>query len=207
MKRQPSLIRIPLLTLLMGIFVQAPAGLMAQGEARAEVADPSFDDLPSPNINPGKDKRFKPKDWLEVETKVKLDVRPTPKIPFLDRVTVKWYVAVQNPEGRGFLLLTKDVNHVNVPTDEEFYVSVYLSPSSIKRLTGRERAAKSTVDRVGVEILWNGVKVGQASSKGKAGWWNAASLSRSDKIPLLNKNETPFAIFWWDRYAQIEKLR
>ena len=152
-------------------------------------------------------KSFKPKHWLEVEAKVKVDVRPEPKVPFIDRVTVKWYIAVENPEGRGFLLLTKDVNHVNVPTDEDFYVSCYLSPSTIKRLTGKDRAGKSSVDTVGLEVLWNGVKIGEATSKRDEGWWNAASLSRTDKYPLLNKNETPFKMFWWDRYAEIEETR
>jgi len=188
------------------LLATVPSQLQAQGQARATVDKPDFDDLPSPEFG-GKGKSSKPKDWLEVEAKVKVDVRPEPKVPFIDQVTVKWYVAVENPESRGFLLLTKDVNHVNVPTDGEVYVSCYLSPSTIKRLTGKDRAGKSSVDRVGLEILWNGVKIGEASTKSDPGWWNAASLSRTDKYPLLNKSETPFKNFWWDRYAEIQERR
>ena len=187
------------------LLAAAPSSLLAQGQAQATIEKPQFDDLPSPDISVGKNKSFKPKDWLEVEAKVKLEVAPAPKVPFVDQITVKWFVAVENPEGKGFLLLTKDVNHVNVPTDEEFYVSVYLSPTTIKRLTGSDRAGKSSVDRVGLEILWNGVKVGQVSSKGEDGWWNSPNLSRSDKYPLLNKNETVYKFLWWDRYAEIEE--
>ena len=119
---------------------------------------------------------------------------------------MKWYVAVKNPEKPGtMLLLTKDVEHVNIPLEEDVYCSVYLSPASIKRLTGTDRGGKSAVEAVGYEILINGVKVAEDTTKCKTGWWNAASdkISRSDAVPLLNKSETPFANRWWDRYAEV----
>lgn len=189
------------------LLAAAPTSLQAQGQAKATIDKPDFDDLPSPDISVGKSKSFKPKDWLEVEAKVKIDVKPNPKVPFIDQVTVKWYVAVENPETKGFLLLTKDVNHLNVPTDEEIYVSCYLSPSTIKRLTGKDRAGRSTVDAVGIEILWNGVKIGEATTKYSEGWWNSPKLSRTDKYPLLDKYSTPFKFLWWDRYAEIQERR
>jgi len=40
--------------------------------------------------------------------------------------------------------------------------------------------------------------------KSKGRWWD--KLTPYKKIPLLNKNETPFKFFWWDRYAEIEEL-
>ena len=77
---------------------------------------PSFDDIPSPEFSGGKQKSFKPKDWLEIEAKLNIALAPEPKSKTLDRLTVKWYVAVKNPEKpRAMLLLTKDVEHVNVP--------------------------------------------------------------------------------------------
>jgi hypothetical protein len=41
----------------------------------------------------------------------------------------------------------------------------------------------------------------------KKPFWTLASdnLSRTDKVPLLNKNETPFKFLWYDRYAEIEE--
>lgn len=192
------------------VLVAVTAPLHAQGQAKASIEKPSFDSLQSPDINISnvRGKRFSPKDWLEIEAKVKVEVAPKPESGFVDQMTVKWYVAVKNPEGgRNFLLLTTDVNHVNVPIDEDVYVSVYLSPSTIKRLTGSERVSKGSVDRVGIEILRGGVKIGEVSSKDKPGWWNSPSLSRSDKYPLLDKNQTPFRILWWDRYAEIQETR
>lgn len=174
--------------------------------AKVEGAKPSFDDIPSPEFSGGKQKSFKPKDWLEIETMLKVSLAPEPKSKTCERLTVKWYVAVKNPDKPStMLLLTKDVEHVNVPLDEEIYVSVYLSPASLKRLTGTDKGGKSAVEAVGYEVLVNGEKVAAETTKFKVGWWNAASdkISRSDSVPLLNKDETPFSTMWWDRYAEV----
>lgn len=191
------------------LFALAATVPTAHAIEKAQIGKIAFDDIPSPEIASGKSKTFKPKDWLEVEAELNIPGQ-TPeqkKIGFLDQITVKWYVAVKNREGKGFLLLTKDITHINVPVAEAIYSSVYLSPSTVKRLTGQDRAGKSAVDLVGVEVLVNGVKVGEATNKGKEGWWNSTSenLARSDKFPLLTKDETPFNALWFDRYAEIQK--
>jgi len=107
------------------------------------------------------------------------------------------------------LLLTKDIDHVNVPLDEDIYCSLYLSPASLRRLTGTDRGGKAAVEYVGYEVLINGEKVAQETSKGTAGWWLKASdkISRSESVPLLNKSETPFSNMWWDRYAEVSPER
>lgn len=173
---------------------------------KVEPTKPDFDDLSSPDFNVAKQKTFKPKDWLEIEASFKVQMSPEPPSKTAERVLVKWYVAVKHPDRAGaYLLLTKDITHVNVPLNEDIFSSVYLSPASIKRLTGRDRAGKGVVDLVGYEILVNGEKVAHETNKSKPGWWNTASdkISRSDTVPLLNKLETPFANMWWDRYAEI----
>lgn len=187
-------------------FLAAP--LHAQG--KAEVGNLTFDDIPSPEVQTGKSKKFTPKDWLEVEAGIKIPATNAEqkKSGFINQVTVKWYVAMDNPDAKGVIKLSKTINHLNVPVDEEIFSSVYLSPSAIKRLTGKDKAGKSAVRAVGIEVLVDGEKVGQAAEKQKEGWWNAGSLSdQSDKFPLLNKDETPFAMLWWDRYAEIQKER
>lgn len=187
-------------------FLAAP--VHAQG--KADVGTLVFDDLQSPDIPVGKNKSFKPKDWLEVEAGIKIPATNAEqkKSGFIDQVTVKWYVAMDNPDGKGVIKLSKTINHINVPIDEEIFSSVYMSPANLKRLTGKDKAGKSAVKAVGLEVLVDGVKVGQGTIKEKEGWWNAGSLSdQSDKFPLLNKDETPFSMFWWDRYAEIQKER
>jgi len=176
---------------------------------KADVGAPVFDDIPSPEVQIGKNKAFKPKDWLEVEVGIKIPgSAEQKKMGFINAATVKWYVAMKNPDGKGFIKLSKTINHINIPVDEEIFSSVYMSPSALKRLTGKDKAGKSAVEAVGVEVLVDGVKVGEATVKQKEGWWNAGSLSdQSDKFPLLSKDETPFQMLWWDRYAEIQKER
>lgn len=167
---------------------------------------PVFDDLPSPEFSGGKQKSFKPKDWLEIETKLKISMSPEPKSKTCEKLTVKWYVAVKNPEKSGSMfLLTKDIEHVNAPLDEDIYCSVYLSPASIKRLTGSDKGGKNAVEIVGYEVLINGEKVASDTTKFKINWWNTPSdkISRSESVPLLTKSETPFSTMWWDRYAEV----
>jgi hypothetical protein len=183
----------------------------AFGQASKVVGDkPSFDDLQSPEFSGGKQKSFKPGDWLEIEAKLKVSLSPEPASKTLDKITVKWYIAVKNPEKSGsYLLLTKEITHVNVPLEEDIYCSVYLSPASIKRLTGSSNGGKNAVELVGYEVLVNGEKKAEDTNKSKPGWWNAASekISRSETVPLLNKLETPFSAMWWDRYAEVSVER
>ncbi|NWK56272.1 hypothetical protein HW115_11675 [Verrucomicrobiaceae bacterium N1E253] len=184
--------------------------LMAQQMAKVSMGDPKFENLPSPQFSVGKNKSFKPKDWLECEVKFNVEMSRDYKQKFIDRVTVKWYVAIEDPQGgKRSVFLEKEVNHVNVPVGEDIYSSVYLSPAAIKRISGSDRASKRVVKSVGGEILVNGQAAykgsGIFSSTGKAGWWR--QISRYDKIPLRNKNETPFKFLWWDRYAEIEESR
>ena len=192
-------------------FACAVLGVLSANHANAqaykvEASKPAFDDLPSPEFTGGKQKGFKPKDWLEIEASFTVQMKPEPLSKTAERILVKWYVAVQHPDKKGaFLLLTKDVTHVNVPLNEEIFSSVYLSPASITRLTGSDRGGKGAVELVGYEVLVNGEKVAQETNKNEAGWWNNASdkISRSDTVPLVNKMETPFSNHWWDRYAEI----
>lgn len=183
---------------------------LASAASKVEGDKPTFDDLQSPNIQLADNKRFVPNEWLEVEAKLKVQLSPEPKSKTAPEVVVKWYVAVKNPEKPGtFLLLTKTITHINVPLNEDIYTSIYLSPGSIRLLTGSPRGGKNAVEFVGYEVLVDGdVKV-HKTNKGVDKWWESKSpkISSSDSVPLLAKNETPFSIFWWDRYAELKPTK
>ena len=190
-----------------------PASI-ASAQFKVDIDKPEIVEVTSPDL--GGDiakKNFKPKDWMEFEMKIKIEAKDKDKL-FADKVTVKWFVAAKHPDKKvkGYIMMEKEVTHVNVPIGEDVYVSVYLSPNSIKRLTGGDKVSKSDIKDVGGQILIEGQQSvdkdkGYFSMDAKAGWWTAGSLSRYDKIPLLNKNETPFKIFWYNRYAEIEEKR
>ncbi len=185
---------------------------LSQTVEKIEASDPTFDELQSPSVGGNTSKKsWKPKDWLEVEVKVKLEPgRTAPRDGHVDRLTVRWYVAVENKidrAGQKYFLMEKEVTHVNVPLDEDFYLSCYLSPATIKRLTGSDRAGKNSITAVGGEISVVGAAApARFTSQGSISkpWWQSPTMQRTNKYPLLNKNETPFKFLWWDRYLEIE---
>ncbi len=180
---------------------------IASAASKVDGDKPTFDDLQSPNIQLPNSKRFTPNDWLEVEAKIKVQLSPEPKSKTAKEVIVKWYVAVKNPEKPGtFLLLTKSITHINVPLNEDIYSSIYLSPNSIRLLTGSPRGGKNAVEFVGYEVFVDGEEKKTNTNKGKDKWWTMKSdkISEDSSIPLLSKNDTPFSIFWYDRYAEIK---
>lgn len=194
-------------TALTSLFI---ATSMADAQTFAKGEKPVFEEIQSPQIQTqSRQKRFTPRDWLEIEGAITLAARPEPPSGMLDRVVVKWYIAIKNPEKRGeFFLLTREVTHVNVPLGEEIFSSVYLSPSSIRRITGNYRNAKGSVEYVGYEVIANGEVLADAAI-GPDKWWTTSSerIAASDSVPLMTKPETPFAALWWDRYAEVEVKR
>jgi hypothetical protein len=195
--------------LLTALLAMAGPQMLDAQMVKADVGSFEVNDMPSPDLGGTDTKKFRPKDWLELEAGLKIPAqnREQQEAGFIDRVVVKWYVAMKEKSSRKMMLLTKDITHINIPVDEEVFTSVYLSPNTIKRLTGSDRASKRDIEVAALEVLVNGVKVGEYTSDMKGGWWNAPSLARGDRFPLLNKNETPFKVFWWDRYAEIEERR
>jgi hypothetical protein len=189
----------------------AVASASAQNMVKADVGKIAVDAQMSPNLSSGgKEKSFKPKEWLEAEVELKVPAQNAEqkRSGFIDEITVKWYIAIKNPDGKDTLKLTKDVTHVNVPIDESVFVSVYVSPNTLKRLTGSNRFDKGKIEAIAVEVLIAGTKVGEGNSTSRDKWWNSPALSdMSAKYPLLSKNETPFNTFWWDRYADIKEER
>lgn len=186
--------------------------MFAGAQGKAEIGNVVSDNLLSPDIElkGGKQKNFKPKEWLELEVSMKIPAvnAEQKKVGYINEATVKWYLAFNNPEGSGVMMTSKTLNHINIPVDEEIFTSVYLSPDMIKRITGKDGGGKAAVKAVGVEVLVNGEKVGQAAEKEKAGWWTSGKISdMSTKFPLLKKDETPFAMLWYDRYAPLQKER
>ena len=176
----------------------------AFGATKVELEKPKFDNIPSPQFAGVKGESWSPKDWLKIECKLRIEQSPEPKSKTCETLTVKWYVAVENPEkATTFLKLTKEVQHVNLPLGEDVHSCVFLSPASIRRLTGSDRAGKGCVKFVGIEVLADGAVVANEAI-GKDKWWTMASdkISDSTTVPLQSKSETPFAACWWDRYAE-----
>jgi len=207
MKTHTAFKRFISLSVSFGLCLMASGQLEVSQEAKFKVEDPEFEELQSPEINDGNAKNFKPKDWLEIEVKFSAEVQPSaaPADDYLDQITINWHVVVKGQD-RKVYKISKSVTHVNIPLNEDLFASVYLSPNTLRRITGNPKASKSDLEAIGGEIAWKGKMVGFFSYGEKAGWWRKPlkGVEATSKFPLLDKSQTPFAPLWYDRYAEVK---
>lgn len=128
--------------------------------------------------------------WLEVE----VEFAATPA--WTDELTMKYFILLNGK------LLTGEVTHVNVPADRELRSVMYVAPRTLARFAGNRPLTLSTVQNVAVQLLQGGAVKSEASLERAAPRWYAATPPINGLV--LNKNETPFAPLYWDRYEQIK---
>lgn len=163
------------------------------------------------------DKRFRPKDWIEIEPEFRA-LRPANdrKSESIPALTFKYYVYLNSSVKENARILTAEVVHTNVPIDEVTHSVVYISPSTIRRVTGKPEGNVTLVAGYAVEVTKGSEIVGFFSKFGgsssdnpndpKAKWW------ASDKAPtaepaLLAKPATPFAPLWGDYHADVQPAK
>ena len=127
--------------------------------------------------------------WLEVE--VEFNAAPE----WTDELTLKYYILFN---GR---LLTGDVTHVNISGGLNRSV-MYALPVALARFAGNRPLLPNIFQNIAVQIVQGGaVKAELTLTRAPAQWF--AALPPITGF-VLNKNETPFAPLYWDRYAQIK---
>ena len=128
--------------------------------------------------------------WLEVE----VEFAAAPE--FTDELTFKYFILLNGK------LLTGEVTHVNVAAGRANRSVMYVSPRALARFMGRNALTPNSVQNVAIQILQKGAIKDELSFTRAPGQWYAGLPAVSGF--LLNKNETPFAPLYWDRYEQIK---
>jgi hypothetical protein len=128
--------------------------------------------------------------WLEVE----VEFAAAPE--FTDELTFKYFILIN---GR---LLTGEVTHVNVAAGRENRSVMYVPPGALARFLGRNALAPNSVQNIAVQILQKGAIKDELSFARAPAQWYAGLPALTGFV--LNKNETPFAALYWDRYEQIK---
>ena len=128
--------------------------------------------------------------WLEVEAEF------TAVPAFTDELTFKYFILLNGK------VLTGEVTHVNVAAGRENRSVMYVSPRTLARFSGNRAVTASTVQNIAVQILQKGAVQDELSATRTAGTWYTALPQVTGFV--LNKNETPFAPLYWDRYEQIK---
>ncbi|HWB59324.1 MAG TPA: Amuc_1102 family pilus-like protein, partial [Chthoniobacteraceae bacterium] len=98
-----------------------------------------------------------------------------------------------------------EVTHVNVLKGAGLYSVMYLSPKTVTRVLNGSPAIANSIDDISVQFYAKGKMVGEGTTKPQfqSGWWTSTTFTPIDGA-LLNKNQTPFAPLYWDRYEEIK---
>ena len=128
--------------------------------------------------------------WLEVE----VEFAAAPE--FTDELTFKYFILLNGK------LLTGEVTHVNVAAGRANRSVMYVSPRALARFIGKGVLTPNSVQNIAVQILQKGAIKDELSFTRAPGQWYAGLPAVNGVV--LNKNETPFAALYWDRYEQIK---
>jgi len=128
--------------------------------------------------------------WLEVE--VEFSAAPE----WTDDLTFKYYILFNGK------LLTGEVTHTNVHAGRGNRSVMYVSPSTLARFGDGRNITPSMFQNIAVQIVQQGtVKSELSLQRAPAQWFTTLPAVAGF---VLNKNETPFAPLYWDRYEQVK---
>jgi hypothetical protein len=131
--------------------------------------------------------------WLEVE----VEFKATPELT--NELTFKYYILFNGT------LLTGEVIHVNVPAGRENRSVMYIPPRAFARFANNRAITENSFQNIAVQIVQQGeVKAEASLNRAQPQWFEA--LPQVSGL-VLNKDQTPFAPLYWDRYEQIKTAR
>jgi hypothetical protein len=131
--------------------------------------------------------------WLQVE----VEFTAIPELT--DELTFKYYILFNGS------LLTGEVTHVNIPAGRENRSVMYVPPRVLARLANNRPITENSCQNVAVQIVQQGTVKAETSLNRAAPQWFATLPQVSGFV--MDKNQTPFAPLYWDRYEQIKTGR
>jgi hypothetical protein len=153
----------------------------AQSQLPVKLGKPAPAVIKSPDyqINGGPQKRTTFGSWLEVE----VQYATSPEM--IDELTFKYTILIQDK------LLDGEVTYVNIPAARDHFAVMYVTPRALLRLTGGKPLTSANIENVWIQVTKQGQVLDQTNLPHLPGL-------------ILNKNETPFAPLYYDRYEAIK---
>jgi len=125
---------------------------------------------------------------------VEVEFTATPELT--DELTFKYYILFNGS------LLTGEVTHVNIPAGRENRSVMYVPPRVLARFANNRPITENSCQNVAVQIVQQGTVKAETSLNRAAPQWFATLPQVSGFV--MDKNQTPFAPLYWDRYEQIK---
>lgn len=172
------------------LLAAAVAGFAQQGNYEIVKISPAVIRTPIYNFQGDQRRTGQSEQWLEVE------VQFMAKPDWTEDLTFKYYILL------GTKLLVGEVTHINIPKGRDLNSVMYVPPRNLLRIFEGKPLTTASIVNVGVQMLNKGQLVAEKSFKPSTGpWWQ--TMQQVNGL-VLNKNETPFAPLYWDRYEAIK---
>ena len=205
-----------ILLLLSAVVVLGAVQARAQdpnSQVRVKVKDVKLEQQMTPDYMPRgvTEKRWKPKQWLELDTELDVDVATDlgGKEGVFPALEFKYFVGLnaKSKEGKN-IVLTGTIVYENVPASrpgDAAHALAYITPAALKMALKKDNGGKADVVAIGIEVHAGGQMLKEAFYSNKGGvWWVGA-----DKQPdgtkfdfqggsVISKGKTPFAPLWAD---------
>jgi hypothetical protein len=199
------------LSAFMGLAVVPAHAQDASQQVKVKVKDTKLEQQMTPDYLPRgvTEKRWRPKQWLELDTELDVDVARDlgGKEGVYPALEIKYFIGVsgKTKEGKA-IVLTGSITFENVPASkpgEENHALAYITPSTLKKALQKDNGGKSDVLAIGLEVHAGGQPIAVYSNKGAAWWIDANKQPDSTKFEfqggaVIPKNKTPFAPLWAD---------
>jgi len=182
--------------LALSIFLPLVASAQTRAAADFQITKITRNLIPTPQFayaGAGQNQANQRDRWLEVE----VEFKATPELT--SELTFKYYILFNGT------LLTGEVTHVNIPAGRENRSVMYIPPRALARFANNRAITENSCQNVAVQIVQDGVVKAEASLNRAQPQWFEALPQVSGLV--LNKNQTPFAPLYWDRYEQIKTSR
>jgi|SRR5678815_160686 hypothetical protein len=178
---------LTVLGLCVTVFGQAPFQPGDLKVGKVEVGTPT---TPEYQTKSGDLKRYKLGKWIEME--LSYDTKKA-----VDELTFKYTVQI---EGK---LYDGEVTYASIAEGRDHYAVMYVSPKAIDGLLKGKPLTTAVIDNVWVDVSKSGQKMAPTVAL------------KGDKMPnlphisgiVLNKDETPFAPLYYDRYEALKNTR
>ncbi|MDB6140190.1 MAG: hypothetical protein JWO94_3262 [Verrucomicrobiaceae bacterium] len=183
------------------MFAAAVIGQDAKPEIKISQVDVRIDQQFTPQIQATNvvDKRWKPKQWLEIQVDLKAAIARSlgGREGTYPAIEVKYYLALAGVKTKDNkqVVMTGTISYKDVANGENHTLG-FITPATMKRLLQKETGGKGDISVFGVEITAGGDVVGGKSSTGSKFWEAADKISFEDAV--ISKEKTPFAPFWGD---------
>jgi hypothetical protein len=142
---------------------------------------------PEYQIASGPQKRYKIGTWLEIEVPYETLMDDIPELTF------------DFTAGVAGKLLDGSVTYINIPKGKDHYAVMYITPRTLDKLTGGKTLSAADISNVWLEVKSQGAVVDRIAMKPEA----IPNLPHLTGL-VLNKNQTPFAPLYYDRYETIK---